>query len=31
MPSLDEASPIATTCFKSILNNEREELPKKDA
>jgi hypothetical protein len=30
-PSLDEASPIATTCFKSILNNDREGLPEKDA
>jgi len=23
MPSLDEPSPIATTCFKSISNNEK--------
>jgi hypothetical protein len=27
MPSLDEPSPIVTTCFKSISNNERGGLP----
>jgi hypothetical protein len=31
MPSLNEPSPIATTCFKSISNNERGGLPEKDA
>jgi hypothetical protein len=31
MLSLDEPSPIATTCYKSILNNERGGFPEKDA